>query len=430
MDISAVDAIPDIRWVQNQRLENGEDSFVVPFPRLTPANIVFHGESKFDYGHYGIHLGQADILTFLGSSERQITAHFIDCRAGSPYARRKASISFSPSSARALCIPPGVAHAFDGLEGVHTINSYELYLPKPEDWVSGRTEWTLESDVINVPMNAEAAKVPLHLPNSEPASDLFYQLLADRQRTTIPTLEHEYPFTEEVTTQDGSSARLMLRKRLERSRAGVSESEMATGIDGVRWERHLVVWSGPNSGFVPLLDAAPYYVVDHGHTAYSHDAFGIHMGQEDRLTFLGPTDQQITLQLVDCRRNSVTRHAEATVRFSPDPKWFLIIPNGVAHRFLGLERVYTLNRPKVFLGADGQYDSSTDVIDWPVERTDYPDLEPNAEPAPPSYYKAQVEAQRSFLQAPPSHGTPVVLLTRDAHGKEVRVALRRESSPV
>lgn len=428
MDICAVEAIPDVRWVQNTRLDNGQDSYVIPFPHLTPANIVFHGERKFDYGHYGIHLGQADILTFLGPADQQITARFIDCRSDSPYARREVSITFEPSSARALYIPPGVAHAFDGLERVHTINSYQLFLPTPEDWVGGRTEWTIENDVINVPMDADSSTVPLHVPNSEPASDVFYQLVADRQRTTIPTLDHEYPFTEDVTTEDGRTARLMLKKRIDRSGQDSPQVESVGEIDGVRWERHLIVFSGPNSGFVPLLDSTPYYVVDHGHESYSHDAFGIHLGQEDRLTFLGPPDQEIVLRLVDCRVGSETRHLQSTVHFRPDPKRCLIIPNGVAHRFEGLERVYTLNRPRVFLAPDGTYDPSTDVVDWPADRTDFPLFEANTIPAEASYYRAQVEAQRAFLQAPPSHGTPMVLLTNDAEGNPVRVALRRESA--
>jgi hypothetical protein len=72
-----------LKWLKRVRLDNGGSSFVVPFPDTHPVNIVDHGFSMFNYGQYGIHIGQADVLTFLGDHEHMITAHFIDCRAQS-----------------------------------------------------------------------------------------------------------------------------------------------------------------------------------------------------------------------------------------------------------------------------------------------------------------------------------------------------------
>ena len=106
-----------LRWEENKRIDNGTDSFVVPFPSTRPVNLVFHGEEPFEYGHYGIHLGQEDQLTFLGNSDQEITAYFIDCRDSSSTLHQRFVTQLTPNSGRRLCIPPGVAHAFDGLEG-------------------------------------------------------------------------------------------------------------------------------------------------------------------------------------------------------------------------------------------------------------------------------------------------------------------------
>ena len=87
-------SIDGLRWEANWRASNGGTSYVIPFPTMRPFNIVFHGDRKFDYGHYGIHLGQEDNLTFLGSSDALIVGYFIDCRRGSPTFRKKGSRTF------------------------------------------------------------------------------------------------------------------------------------------------------------------------------------------------------------------------------------------------------------------------------------------------------------------------------------------------
>ena len=67
------ESITGLQWVERWTISNGQtDSCVVPFATSFPVNIVTHGEQQFDYGQYGVHLGQQDSLTFLGDRDCQI----------------------------------------------------------------------------------------------------------------------------------------------------------------------------------------------------------------------------------------------------------------------------------------------------------------------------------------------------------------------
>ncbi|MEU1375931.1 dTDP-4-dehydrorhamnose 3,5-epimerase family protein [Streptomyces triculaminicus] len=422
-------SIDGLGWRENWRIDNGKDSYVVPFPTLRPATLVFHGETEFSYGHYGIHLGQADVLTFLGPSTGEITGYFIDCREGSPTAGVRERHVWSPASRRALYIPPGVAHTFDGLEFVNTINSYELFLPDPEQWVRGSLEWQPDADIINIPLDIAQEDLPYYRPNSHPASELWYDLVASQQRSMIPKISHEYPLTREVRLADGTIRRVELRKRLPKAREKAWEP--VEGVMGVGWVRHPVVVSGPESGFSALLDRHPLYFIDHGETGYSHDAYGIHLGQEDRLTFVGPRDQQVTLHLIDTRVDSPTYGADLAITFTPDPRRYLLIPPGVGHAFEHLENVFTINRPRTLLPADGSdYRPGNDVIDWPREQRPIPSLRPNVIPASREYYEEQVADQKRLRELPTTHATPSVMLIDGPDGRKIRVALRKKVQAV
>ena len=422
---TAINEISGLCWRDNWRISNGKDSYVVPFPTMNPVNLVFHGESRFDYGHFGIHLGQEDRLTFLGAHDHKITAHFIDCRQNSPTFHHRVTEQFYPTSRKQLCVPPGVAHAFDGLEGIFTLNNYLLFLPEPEKWILGETEWNIENDVINIPTDISDRQLPGFAPNNWEASEFYYSLIAEHQRNTIPLLMHEYPYTEDVILDTGESVRLVFRKELGKGRTFVEEWETIHDIIGAGWKRHLTVWSGEQSGFVPLLDPHPFYIVDHGEDNYSHDAYGIHLGQEDHLTFLGPSKQRVLVELVDCRRHSDTFHRRVTFEFNPNAMRFLVIPPGVAHRFQHLENVFTINRPTIFADSEDEYEPSNDVIDWPINKQSFPAFEVSSRPASRDFYLRQVTAQKELLATPPMHATPMILLTNDNQGRPIKVSLRK-----
>lgn len=397
----------------------------MPFPTTRPTNLVFHGKQPFSYGHYGVHLGQEDRLTFLGRSSQHIVARFLDCRADSLSSRRLEVWEFTPDSSVTLVIPPGVAHSFDGLEGVYTLNDYRIFLPDPEQWIDGRSEWKLESDIINVQIDTDPMDAPLFEPNTHPASDLLYEVVSARQKQSLGNGSvGTHAFTEDVTLDSGEVVTLRLREQ-NSTRADADAAPFDSPIPGVRWSRNGCIETGPESGIVPLPDARPMYVVDHGESDYSHDAYGIHRGQEDHLTFLGESERTIRLDLVDCREGSPMRHTRLRYELSPSPLWTLVIPNGVAHRFEGLGNVFTLNKPRIRTSQGDRYVPANDVIDWPMDRDTFPSLEVSDEEVPKQFYKRQADSQRRLAASDaPTASTPIVLTTQDAAGKEVRVALR------
>lgn len=415
--------IDGLQWRDNWRVENGPDSYVVPFPRLRPAQLVYHGTSEFSYQQYGVHLGQDDILTFLGPSTQVVKGHFLDCRSDSPTFGQRDDFEFSPTSARALVIPRGVGHDFDGLENVFTLNTYELYLPAPDDWVD--SDWRPKGDVINVPSDVDADSVPALVPNSFPAGDRWYQLVGLQQRVMIPLLSHEYPVTKDVEFEDGQSHRVALLKRA--TSTPRPEWEDIDEIEGLGWVNLPFVSSGPESGFVPLLEPHPLYFIDHGETDYTHDAFGIHLGQEDHLLFAGPPDQTVTVEFIDTRDSSPTHGTRFTLEFQPDPTRYLKIPAGVGHALSNLQNVFTVNRAAVFLpdGESSDYRPGNDVIDWPRSAQDVPRLQPNTREAPAEFYAQQVSDQVELQKAPPMHATPAVMLIDGPDGEKIRVALRK-----
>lgn len=424
MSIEELNEIDGLRFEKRWRADNGEDSYVVPYATVRPTNIVYHGESKFDYGHYGVHLGQEDRLTFLGCSHSKIRALFLDCRVYSKTRGCKIEVEFGPSSARTLCIPPGVAHTFLGLENVFTINDYNIYLPPPENWVDGNTEWDLDSDIINIPVDIDPDVAPSFVPNKEKASNLLYRLVAEQQRRALSDVKYRHAETETVRFMDGSQATLSFREPFMDENVDLRLPDDCK-IPGVSWKQHFYLSTGKESGIVPLLDPYPMYVVDHGGVEYSHDAFGIHIGQEDRLTFLGRYHQKIKLVLLDCRRGSPTLHNRHTIEFYPDPRRYLIIPNGVAHAFMGLENVFTVNRPAVLVKDWRSYDSSNDVIDWPLTKRPYPVVDVHAEYAPQEFYNAQALAQSKILSSD-EKSTPIVLTAKDSEsGKDIRISMQK-----
>ncbi|MFI6644738.1 hypothetical protein [Streptomyces sp. NPDC050504] len=341
-------SIGQLGWQENARTGAGNSSCAAYFPGPRPAALVFHGEREFSYGHYGIHLGQADVLTFMGPAQQRITGTFIDCRAGSPTAGTLERREFTPSVRRALRIPPGVAHTFEGLEHVHTLNTYELYLPEPEEWVHGELQWRPDADIINVPFGVKRDELPYFTPNPHPAGALWYEIVAARQREMIPRLAHAYPLTRELRFDDGDVRRIEFRRRLDRVQAAGGDGwQPVEGIDGVGWGSHPVVRSGPHSGLSALLDPEPMYVADHSANAPEHRAHRVHLGQEDRLTFLGPSHHRVTAHLLDTRPDSPTYGIETTHVFGPDPERYLLLPPGVGHFFEHPEPVHTVNRPHV-----------------------------------------------------------------------------------
>lgn len=431
-DVSALNSrinMAGLKWIGRWRINNGRpESFVIPFPTTHPVNVVTHGDKHFDYGQYGIHLGQEDVLTFLGSPEQVITARFIDCRKQSPTFRHYLEFKFSPSSDRTLIIPPGVAHTFAGLEGVFTLNTYHLYLPSIDQLLKPELAWAPENDILNLPGDTDPAAVQGVVPMSERASSELYYRIAEQQAWTLSRHEVAHAETRNFTLGSGESVTLLLNRE-----AAPKKSPSPTRlskIPGVAFKPRAAVITGEDSRIVPVAGPSPFYIVEHGPRPYDFDSFGVHIGQEDHLTFLGPAGQKIRLRLVDMRRGSATLHQEEWHEFNCDPEVELVIPCGVAHALFNMENVFTLNRPVIYVDDQMTYEPGKDVIDWPLADNAYPVLERNRKLAPVAWMESLVERQKQAMAEPPAVQTPkAVLVLDEATGKQVKVVLTRASAP-
>jgi hypothetical protein len=204
--------IKGLRWDGLPSMRNGVESVVVPMPTTDLVHIVYHGDEAFSHGRYGLHRGLEDHLTFLGSSRKKAKGYFVDCRVGSPTLHRKVEIDFTPDAARTLVIPCGVAHGFDGLEGIYTVNAFRAYLPPPQYLMTEKNPWSTGTDILNFPYATADAALPAVEVNTYPASEHFYELLSDMQRATLGSIDYEFPHTEDMVDANGKQVTLLIRK--------------------------------------------------------------------------------------------------------------------------------------------------------------------------------------------------------------------------
>ncbi|WP_331734446.1 MULTISPECIES: hypothetical protein [unclassified Streptomyces] len=144
----------------------------------------------------------------------------------------------------------------------------------------------------------------------------------------------------------------------------VSESDGTNGV--VRVTR---ISNGPG-----ITD----YVTHEKDFAYS--AYGIHIGQDDRLTFFGE-GQRIIVHLIDCREDSPQLGDEITIEMAVSPYRVLIIPKGVAHTLDGLGGVVTRDEPVWYADQNPDWEPDNDLISFlrtsrtaPVVRTNRHEL--------------------------------------------------------
>jgi dTDP-4-dehydrorhamnose 3,5-epimerase-like enzyme len=423
--------IDGLHWKQNFFVSNGGQSRVLPIPTTHPVHVVFHGSKPFNHGHYGLHVGLIDNLTFLGNPRQRAIGRFVDCRVSSPTFGVEFTEKFCPSVGQTLHIPNGVAHSFEGLQDVFTINAYEARLPPPQLLVTEKNPWAQGADIVNFPFGTALSELPRITENRHVPSEAFYRALRVYQSETLNSVKHDYPFTQEASLDDGTVAKLMLWKRIDRSRLP-PEVTTIDGIDGLCWRRHFIIMGDDETGYSALLDPGSINVIDHGEERYSHDAYGIHLMCEDRLTFVGDAAQEVTARFADCRRGSKTFGAELVVKFRPSPIQFLCVPPGVAHAFEGLENVFTINRARKVTGDLTQFAPGNDTLDWPLEKRPVPELQVEAPvEVPVSYYEELVGLQQKYIADTLANGrtvsTQMGFLFTDDVGQTVRLSVRQRN---
>ncbi|NBN74330.1 dTDP-4-dehydrorhamnose 3,5-epimerase family protein [Proteus sp. G2615] len=416
--------IVGLHWISRWRVNNGrKDSYVIPFATTYPINIIYHGSDEFKYGQYGIHLGQQDTLTFLGDENRKVLAKFIDCRKYSPTFKSVLSFYITPSSARTLIIPPGVAHTFHHLENIFTLNSYTLFLPTLEKLFCKDLTWSPNNDVINLPEDINIDDIEGYEPMTEEASDLVYHRIADIQSELLNKHEFLHSETRKIRLDNGDTVNLRFRERIAKNQR--MKLPLST-IMGVAFREMPTMQTGKESGIVPLTRKSPMYLVDHGPEDYDFDSYGLHLGQEDHLIFLGETSCDITLKLVDMRKNSPTLFYEDEITFNPTLNLELVIPCGVAHALFNMANVITVNRPVIYLDKEKEYIPGHDVIDWKIANKNYQSYSINKIEADLNYYQFIVSKQEEIIKQQPTHHTPKSIIVYDENNNPIKVLIKEK----
>lgn len=145
--------------------------------------------------------------------------------------------------------------------------------------------------------------------------------------------------------------------------------------------------------------------VTHG-ADFEYSTYGIHVGQEDRLTFFGHGEKKIVGHFIDCREGSETVHKRVSCSFSPNPYRKLIIPRGVAHTFDGLSAIVTRDEPIWFSSDDNRHwNVNNDLIS--VLRNDLvcPVVKVNEYRLPDEIHAYMSRLSQAVLDKPKSYST-------------------------
>jgi dTDP-4-dehydrorhamnose 3,5-epimerase len=153
-----------------------------------------------------------------------------------------------------------------------------------------------------------------------------------------------------------------------------------TEIPGLEWVANDFALTGAHSRIV-IASAGQMFtnIVWHAPADdFNYEVFGIHVGQDDRLTFIN--GKEIVGRFVDCRKGSPTYHKTVEMTFDGNPDRKLVISRGIAHWFGNLEGVVTRNEPMLYwaIGND-DFDPAIDTINVPREAAvqDFPSVTVN-----------------------------------------------------
>jgi hypothetical protein len=177
--------ISGLHWIRNYFINTSEYSrIILPSPGQGNFSVVYHGidfaqEPHGGYEVYGIHVGQVDVLTFLACDNRVMFGHFVDCRKNSPTLHKDVTLAFKGNPDLALVIDPGIAHIFDNLYGMVTLNQMRFYIDIKNP------DLNREFDVINVLRNTPPDQFPIVKTNRFRAPDILCSLIRRYQRDQI-----------------------------------------------------------------------------------------------------------------------------------------------------------------------------------------------------------------------------------------------------
>ncbi|WP_275629369.1 dTDP-4-dehydrorhamnose 3,5-epimerase family protein [Pseudomonas sp. 273] len=185
--------IDGLFWIKNRFFKSAPNSrIIIPNPNQNAYSIIYHGKDFSGANHggyefYGIHLGQDDVLSFLTYDDRLIKGHFVDCRNNSKTLHQEASLEYKGSPDKSLIIPRGVAHIFDNLADMTSLNQARHFID------IYNKDFNRSSDVINVPRGTPISEFPTLNINRFKAPAWIVKMSLRLQRINAKK-KSEYPF--------------------------------------------------------------------------------------------------------------------------------------------------------------------------------------------------------------------------------------------
>jgi len=318
------------------------------------VNLVYHGHrSAFKYDYFGIHPSTEDRLTFIGQPDRIIFAHFIDCREESETWGQSAEAIISPQLDQVLVIPPGVAHTFDGLDSVYTLNAYRTFLPDPIELLEGVFQWSPIGDTVNLPRGVKAGDLPRIRTSKLMPSQKFYDLTTANTVASLDGVLLTYPLTRQFEFADGSS-KLVRFTKMAASNPG-SVYEALSSSESIGWLRNLYVVGGEEAdgGYVVLDGPNDFRLFDHGRAGQHVSSLNETLNDCRRLSFLGHPDCILSVTIR-------TPAEDLTISVNPSPLRDMLIPPRATYAVDDVEGISIIERR---VGADHLRRRGLDL--WP-----------------------------------------------------------------
>lgn len=182
------------------------------------------------------------------------------------------------------------------------------------------------------------------------------------------------------------------------------------GIAGLRFEENASLALDEGEGwFSHKIPSSPGPMVSdfvtHG-AEFEYSTLGIHIGQDDRLTFFGGSGKEIVGEFVDCREGSPTLHKRVVASFAASPRRRLIIPRGVAHTFDNLRGVVTRDEP-VWHSADDNphWNVNNDLVSILREDARFPVVTVNDYRMPDDLHLYLTRLSQAVLGDPKAYST-------------------------
>ncbi|GGY22515.1 dTDP-4-dehydrorhamnose 3,5-epimerase family protein [Paludibacterium paludis] len=181
-------------------------------------------------------------------------------------------------------------------------------------------------------------------------------------------------------------------------------------IDGLQFEPNVVQdIDGPCGWFTKKLISSEGPLISDFVTheaTFRYSTFGIHIGQDDRLTFMGENGQRIHGYFVDCREGSPTLHKLVALDFSPGFHRHLVIPRGVAHTFDNLEHIVTRDEPVWYSDENNPaWNVDNDLISVirDTEPSAFPVVRANKHRLPDEAHRFLSRLSQTLLESPKSY---------------------------